>query len=160
MASEPPGDLLGTQVCAQQILDHAPLLPSELAMLATAAPTPVGGFLRTRGPVAAVDVCGVAPELAINRAAIPAQQPGNLFVRKRWRLLSQRGQRIPLFGSDLVITHDDTFLPEDFVSVPDRPFSRERVLHLLLEFAAPNFGVKLARPGFGPPAEPAAFSPA
>ena len=40
-----------------------------------------------------------------------------------------------------------------FVSVPDRPFSRERVLHLLREFAPPNFGVKLSRPGFGPAAE-------
>jgi hypothetical protein len=36
-------------------------------------------------------------------------------------------------------------LPEDFVSVPDRPFSRERVLHLLLEFAPPNSLMQLSR---------------
>jgi hypothetical protein len=92
----------------------------------------------------------VAPQLAVDRAAIPSHEPGDLFVCERWRLLSQRSQRIPLLGGDLAITHDDTFLQEDFVSVPDRPFSRERVLHLLREFARPNLKLKLSRPGFGP----------
>jgi hypothetical protein len=41
-------------------------------------------------------------------------------------------------------------LPEDFVSVPDRPSSRKQLLHFTCEFAPPNFTLKLVRPGFGP----------
>ena len=152
-SGKPAADLFRAEISAQQILDHAPLLCGELAVLASTPSPSIRRFLRPKGPVRAVRVRTVAAHLAVERAAITAEQPRHLGLRERWRLLSQRSQRIPLFGGDLVIAHDDTFLPEDFVSVPDRPSSRELLLHLLLEFAPPNFGVKLARPGFGPAAE-------
>jgi hypothetical protein len=69
-------------------------------------------------------------------------------------LRSEGGQSTSLVAGDLVIAHHGSFLPEGVVSVPDRPFLHDRALHLLLDYAPPNFTLKLSRPGFGPGLKP------
>ena len=49
----------------------------------------------------------------------------------------ERGQRISLTGGDLEVFQWRTLLGGRIVSVPDRPFSWKRVLHLMVEFAEP-----------------------
>ena len=78
----------------------------------------------------------VACELAADRTAMTIECARHLRVREA--LLPQDSEGISLCGGDLVISHDDSFLAEDVVSVPDRPRLRERVLHLPLEFTRPN----------------------
>lgn len=81
-------------------------------------------------------------QLAADGARVASQLPGNLSLRESRTLRSERGQSISLFGGDLLITHDGSFLAEDVVSVSDRPQLHERALHLLLEYAWPNNGMQ------------------
>jgi hypothetical protein len=110
-ASENATHLLRAQVSTKQHLDEAPMLSGEVTVTARSRSTTVRGLLRALVSIRAVRVGCVPAELTANGAAVPAEHVRDLRVRQS--LFSERGERIPLLGSDLTIRHDDTFLPED-----------------------------------------------
>ena len=120
--SEKPGDLLGTEIGAKQTFDEPPIVWAEVTLSPVPGASSVCLFLGTFKAVGAIEPRSVAPDLTRDRAAMAAHEACDLGIRELGHLSEQRDEGISLFGGDLVITQSDTFLPEDFVSVPDRPF--------------------------------------
>src|SRR5215212_3343509 len=116
-------------------MHQLPFCGAELAVPARSATAAIGLLLSDGGTVAAV-LAAVTQQLTADRAAMPAQEPGDLGIREV--LLPKDSEGISLCWGDLVITHRRSLLGGRFVSVPDRSFSREHVLHLLREFAPSN----------------------
>jgi len=136
--TKPPADLIRTQTFTQELDNEIPIGSVEPAIASRSRATTVRLIL---GMIRTIDVVApgaVACELAANRAARTAHKPRDLSDGQRRRLLSKRREHIPLIGGDLVIAHCDTFLLEDFVSVPDRPSSRNTLLHFVCESAGPR----------------------
>src|SRR5688500_19985525 len=93
----------------------------------------------------------VAADFSVDRAAIALQQASDLGLRECWRLLSQRRQRIPLLGSDLVISQRRTLSWRKDSSVSQiAPLRANCCCTYFLNSRRPNYCQKLARPGFGP----------
>ncbi len=102
-APQPAGDLLRTPVLAEERLHLRPRRGREPAVAPGArAPAPgiPVGELGAVGPVA---VRSVAAHLAPDRAAVPAQQPGDRCGRRS--PLAQQPQGISFGEGDLVIRH-------------------------------------------------------
>src|SRR5205085_9442779 len=111
----------------------------EPAVAPRAGSSAVGLFLCTAPAVPTIVWGAVASELTADGAGVSTHELGDCRVREPWHLFPQRGERIPLRRGDLVIVqHDDPFLAERFVSVPDRPSLLLGALHLLLEFTPAN----------------------
>ena len=115
---EPAGDLFRTELLAEQRVHEAPFSLAEVAVASGTNPSAVCLLLSDEGTISAVVPRAIPLKLASNTAAVSAESPRHLSLREP--LLPKHSERIPLVGGDLVITHDDSFLPEDFVSVPDR----------------------------------------
>src|SRR6266480_897041 len=77
VAAEPPRDLFGTPILAEQRLDLRPFDRGELSIASrsrsTAARVPVG----ERRAIGTVTVRLIAPHLAADRAAVASQHPSN-----------------------------------------------------------------------------------
>src|SRR5205085_133589 len=123
ITSEPAADLLGAEVGSDKLLDQLPLLVGEPAVPSRARPAAVGLLLCACPAVMAIVGSAVPSQLTADGAWVALHEPGNLRVRELRRLFPQRGEGIPLFWGDLVITHDDPFLAEDSSVSQIAPFS-------------------------------------
>lgn len=123
-APKPATDLLGAQPFAQKPNDEFPVGGNKSLIPPGLPSSSLGLVLCMACSIDAIAPRAVASELSGNGAAMPAHETRNLGYRESRNLLAERSQRIPLGEGDLVIVHCETFLPEDFASVPDRPSSR------------------------------------
>ena len=125
-------DLIRTQAFAQKSDDQFPIWCAESTVPPGPGAASIGPLLSLGVSIRAVVATAVTSDLASDGAAMSAHEARNRCRRQGRYLFPKRGQRIPLGGGDLVISHCETFLAEDFVSVPDRPFSRKAVVALSL----------------------------
>lgn len=124
LAPKPATDLLGAQPLAQKPSDEFPVGGHKSLIPPGLPASSLGLVLCMACSIDAVAPRAVARELAADGASMAAHKTCNLGDGESRNLLAERSERIPLREGDLVIVQCETFLPEDFASVPDRPSSQ------------------------------------
>ena len=130
LAPQSAADLLRAQALTQEPHDESPVGGDKPLVAPRLPATTVRPVLRVTRSINVIAPGAVARDLPGDRAAMPVHEARDLGHRQGRDLLAKRCERIPLGEGDLVISHCETFLPEDFASVPDRPSSRNQFVAL------------------------------